>query len=35
MNLRLPRKGVLGAVAVGIVLLLAWLATSQGLSRPS
>jgi HlyD family secretion protein len=34
MNLRLPRKGVLGAVAVGIVLLLAWLATSQGPLAP-
>ncbi|EXI89839.1 MAG: hypothetical protein AW11_01330 [Candidatus Accumulibacter regalis] len=35
MNVRVPRKGVLGAVAVAVVLLLAWLATSQGPLAPT
>jgi len=35
MNVRVPRKGVFGAVGVAVVLLLGWLATSQGPLAPS
>ena len=35
MNVRVPRKVLLGAVAVAVVLLLAWLATSQGPLAPT
>ncbi|MER2517303.1 MAG: efflux RND transporter periplasmic adaptor subunit [Candidatus Accumulibacter phosphatis] len=35
MNVRVPRKGVLGAVVVAVVLLLGWLATSQGPLAPT